>query len=223
MIRPNLPFSIKAWKKKIYFLAIFVLFMCVWAFATSFYIDRPTNRFSHSSVTIMLSGPKYLSPNETEEMYCLIQNRAQNDVNAIFQVVCECQEQIVHIHSKNRRNVIFSGSLIPQGSASPEMKLRAIWNIGFQAKPSAAGLSLWGEVSRVDAERTSSSASSLLSKLTPRKIANLNIFIAPIPFVNAITKWFLFGPIASLIPSLVRWIWKEFLGFGKSKNITARS
>ena len=190
---PSSPQRLLLW----HLLAGLVVMLSLWAFVTWHTIQRYYDQWEISSVSFLVSSPKYISANEEEEMRIGVGNSRSNDVEVVFRLVNN--GPLIGFLGVEKGNSIYSGSLQSQEQVNRQLKIFFPWDVN-QANDvlgKIARLSLWGSVDN-----------------TPlQKVADLEIMIAPVPWAKSISNY-----LGTALGGLVLWLSKELWDQAKESS-----
>ena len=177
--------------KKLRWRAIMLLFFLLfvfWAIVTSYTIDSYSNEWQVGLVKVRIFAPKYLSPNEEEEIRFAVENVAPDHAQVAFKL--KSDGNLMSFLGSPENNDFYAGKVETQGQMSRNMKVFVPFDRHqkTQILNKPTGLSLWAGSGNGDL----------------RLISDLPISTAPIPKAKAITSY-----LGALLAALFLWMCKE--------------
>jgi hypothetical protein len=174
-----------------FLLAIITVTVSIWAFLFSYTIQKYSVLFSFGSIRVLVFSPKYLSPNEDEEIRFAFENPSANVVTVTFQL--ENASVLPGFLGLQESNTIYSGAIQSQQQINRDIKVFFGVNIPR-----------WGELP------TRISILSLLGSVEnlPVEKKDLEIYLVPIPRARSISKY-LSAILTGLGGLLFRETWEQ--------------
>jgi len=168
---------------------VFLLLVGFWAFVTSYTIDSYSNEWQVGLVKVRIFAPKYLSPNEEEEIRFAVENFAPDHAKVAFKL--KSDGNLMSFLGSPENNDFYAGKVEIQSQMSRSMKVFVPFDRHYptQILNKPTGLSLWAGSDSGDLHW----------------ISNLPISTAPIPKAKAITIY-----LGALLGALALWMCKEF-------------
>ena len=167
---------------------VFILLGGFWAFVTSYTIDSYSNEWKVGQLKVRIFAPRYLSPNEDEEIRFSVENFAHDHSQVSFKL--KSDGKLMSFVGSPENNDFYAGKVETNGQMTRTMKVFVPFdrNQSTQILNKPTGLSLW--------------AGSDNGDLT--WVSNLPISTAPIPKAKAITSY-----LGALLAALTLWMCKE--------------
>lgn len=166
-------------------LSSFVILLSIWSFSSLLVFQKCNESFQFSPINIIISSPKYLSPNEIEPIYFSIENTGKDDANV--SIVAKKSDMSFVMLGLDDNNSIFDGVLSGQEYVNKKVSVFIPWDVNDRSN-------LLGENSSI-----------LLSGTINGNQVNevVCVSIAPIPWIRSISNI-----ISPLLFGLVAWMIK---------------
>jgi hypothetical protein len=169
-------------------MCLFLFLGGFWLLVASYTIDSYSNQWDVGSVKVRMFAPKYISPNEEEEIRFSVENGSSDQAQVTFKLVSD--GPLMSFGASSENNDFYSGQIERKGQVNHQMKVFFPFD-RHQPTPilnQGTGLSLWAAIGNAELQ----------------KIANLPLNTAPIPKARAITNY-----LGALLAALVLWMCKE--------------
>lgn len=168
-----------------FLLATITVIVSIWAFLFSYTIQKYSVLFSFGSVRVLVFSPKYLSPNEDDEIRFAFENPTANSIDVTFRL--DNNSGMPGFLGLLDNNVIYSGDVESQQQINRQMKVFFYTGIFQEPSHHVSRLILWG---RVDD--------------SPPETKKLEIYLAPIPWARSLSN-----RLGVVLLGLGGFLWRE--------------